>query len=219
MTTVTGRRQISTRLDHDCKAPIVWAVTVAGENGPGGKAMPLDPHPSIEGNVAVRVNATHGRVLCRVLCKGETVIAGVELLAMPHFATCTARHPTKPPADTPPIGQTAPLPAVPAAPKRIQCARTPGWKLPNNTAFVGHGSRWANEFEPGSTVTLDTGGGPETFRVLSRAHGVALYRRWQAHEDASLARRELAGKDVACWCPLDQPCHGDVLLDLAAETP
>ena len=27
--------------------------------------------------------------------------------------------------------------------------------------------------------------------------------------------RELRGKDLACWCPLDQPCHADVLLDLA----
>lgn len=28
-------------------------------------------------------------------------------------------------------------------------------------------------------------------------------------------RAELAGKDLACWCPLDQPCHADVLLELA----
>jgi hypothetical protein len=25
----------------------------------------------------------------------------------------------------------------------------------------------------------------------------------------------LAGRDLACWCPLDQPCHADVLLELA----
>lgn len=28
-------------------------------------------------------------------------------------------------------------------------------------------------------------------------------------------RRVLAGRDLACWCPLDQPCHADVLLDVA----
>lgn len=28
-------------------------------------------------------------------------------------------------------------------------------------------------------------------------------------------RRELAGKDLACWCRLDQPCHADVLLEIA----
>ena len=26
---------------------------------------------------------------------------------------------------------------------------------------------------------------------------------------------DLAGRDLACWCPLDQPCHADVLLELA----
>ena len=28
-------------------------------------------------------------------------------------------------------------------------------------------------------------------------------------------RSELRGKNLACWCPLDQPCHADVLLELA----
>ena len=26
---------------------------------------------------------------------------------------------------------------------------------------------------------------------------------------------DLGGSDLACWCPLDQPCHADVLLELA----
>jgi len=25
----------------------------------------------------------------------------------------------------------------------------------------------------------------------------------------------LRGKNLACWCALDQPCHADVLLELA----
>ncbi|WP_194821269.1 DUF4326 domain-containing protein [Micromonospora sp. S-DT3-3-22] len=28
-------------------------------------------------------------------------------------------------------------------------------------------------------------------------------------------RTHLAGKDLACWCRLDQPCHADVLLEIA----
>lgn len=28
-------------------------------------------------------------------------------------------------------------------------------------------------------------------------------------------RSELRGKNLACFCPLDQPCHADVLLELA----
>lgn len=27
----------------------------------------------------------------------------------------------------------------------------------------------------------------------------------------------LRGHDLACWCPLDQPCHADVLLELANQ--
>lgn len=30
-------------------------------------------------------------------------------------------------------------------------------------------------------------------------------------------RRELAGRDLVCWCPLGQPCHADVLLELANQ--
>lgn len=29
------------------------------------------------------------------------------------------------------------------------------------------------------------------------------------------ARRELADRDLACWCPLDGPCHADILLQIA----
>jgi hypothetical protein len=29
---------------------------------------------------------------------------------------------------------------------------------------------------------------------------------------------KLRGKDLVCWCPLDQPCHADVLLELANPT-
>jgi hypothetical protein len=32
----------------------------------------------------------------------------------------------------------------------------------------------------------------------------------------SEAVRELAGKDLVCWCPLDQQCHADVLLEIAS---
>lgn len=28
-------------------------------------------------------------------------------------------------------------------------------------------------------------------------------------------RAELAGHDLACWCPLEHACHADVLLELA----
>jgi hypothetical protein len=55
---------------------------------------------------------------------------------------------------------------------------------------------------------------------------VTFYKKWLAGHKATgggglrrlavLGRiPELRGKDLACWCPLDQPCHADVLLEIA----
>lgn len=35
------------------------------------------------------------------------------------------------------------------------------------------------------------------------------------HKIVIEAQMELAGKDLICWCPLDEPCHADVLLQYA----
>lgn len=81
-----------------CGRHIVWAVTVAGPNGRGGKLMPLDPTEDLTGNVVVTQPAARGRLLARVLCKDETVDRPGEYSAMPHFATCPARtRPALPP--------------------------------------------------------------------------------------------------------------------------
>jgi hypothetical protein len=48
------------------------------------------------------------------------------------------------------------------------------------------------------------------------AESLRLYRLHAAGFDAAALRRDLAGKDLACWCPLDQPCHADVLLELVS---
>lgn len=85
MAQIRGRLSKCTR----CKAPIVWARTVAGENGPGGKAMPLDPEPNPAGNVAVRPQR-RGELLARVLKADEDHDHHTEVRAMPHFATCKA---------------------------------------------------------------------------------------------------------------------------------
>ena len=34
---------------------------------------------------------------------------------------------------------------------------------------------------------------------------------------AAAAREELRGKNLACFCPLSEPCHADVLLEVANE--
>lgn len=70
-------------------------------------------------------------------------------------------------------------------------------------------------------------------RWATRAEIVELFRRTLLEPDrgmlgaypsrqgrftrvtAEQVRLNLRGKDLACWCPLDQPCHADVLLAIA----
>lgn len=104
--------------------------------------------------------------------------------------------------------------APPVKPSRIQRRRTAGWRMPEGTVYVGRPTRWGNPFPAG---------------YFGREQSVQLYREWLAGADhlgtadAALRRRRildglpgLAGRDLACWCPPDQACHADVLLDLAA---
>lgn len=35
--------------------------------------------------------------------------------------------------------------------------------------------------------------------------------------DMDEIKRELKGKDLVCWCPLDKPCHADLLIEIANE--
>jgi Domain of unknown function (DUF4326) len=51
-----------------------------------------------------------------------------------------------------------------------------------------------------------------------KLYGNECLKHYRLHAeglDLATLRRDLAGKDLACWCPLDQPCHADVLLELA----
>lgn len=74
-----------------CGARIVWARTMAGPNGPGGKMMPLDAEPDPRGNVAVHPSVT-GQLQARVLAHDDALDELAEERAMPHFATCGRDH-------------------------------------------------------------------------------------------------------------------------------
>lgn len=56
-------------------------------------------------------------------------------------------------------------------------------------------------------------------RALLRQPDPAIAAAWGSRSPVRVTaddvRRELAGKDLACWCPVGQPCHGDVLLEVA----
>ena len=58
-------------------------------------------------------------------------------------------------------------------------------------------------------------------QVPDAASAVAWFRdliaAWQRDDEDAVEAwlLPLAGRDLACWCPLDQPCHADVLLEIA----
>jgi hypothetical protein len=114
--------------------------------------------------------------------------------------------------------------------KRIQRKRTKGWKMPEGAVYVGRPTKWGNPFVAHTDPDQRYG------RCVAAAIAVDSFRRmvtngmmWSsipAHrwpKGSIPARwamvidveRELRGKDLACWCRLDQPCHADVLLELA----
>ena len=99
-------------------------------------------------------------------------------------------------------------------PERIQRKRTKGWRIPPNAIYVGRGTKWGNPFRVGDWFNTSAEG--SDFMVEDRAHAVRLFREWCKFPAAvGPAIAELRGKDLACWCPLDQPCHADVLLEWA----
>lgn len=111
--------------------------------------------------------------------------------------------------------------------KRIQRQRAKGWRMPKNAVYVGRPTPWGNPFEVGASyvyvngIPMPTLFQPERRPVDDATHAVALYREWldtRPRRVAAIASL-LAGYDLACWCPLDQPCHADVLLEVANAVP
>jgi hypothetical protein len=100
---------------------------------------------------------------------------------------------------------------MPDTPKRIQLRRTKGWRMPENTVKVDRTTMWGNRWKPG-TWSNTLGKNIETV-----AEAVDLYRAlaWPDPHHKAWVRERLGGKNLACWCPLNQPCHADALLELA----
>ena len=122
--------------------------------------------------------------------------------------------------------------------ERIQLQRTKGWKMPPDTVNVARPGRWGNPFaveavgSPELAVEMfrDLMRGffnPDKLRHLTDAKFRRVYKAkdaWQKRLNWGLEYRvgaaiELRGKNLACFCALDQPCHADVLLAIANATP
>jgi hypothetical protein len=95
-------------------------------------------------------------------------------------------------------------------PQRIQRQRTKGWRMPENTVYVGRASKWGNPYRVGA-LFFDKF--RETDHTITAERAVYLFRKYTTL--TSIDFEELRGKNLACWCRLDAPCHADVLLDWA----
>jgi hypothetical protein len=129
------------------------------------------------------------------------------------------------------------------SPTRIQRRRVKGWRKPEGAVYVGRGTKWGN---PCTQVRMPALDGTEwehegrlgkrsgerhafvhpdktvTWHLVqnaTREQAVAMYRRWleQRPSLVEAAREQLTGRDLMCWCPLDEPCHADVLLEITAK--
>lgn len=92
-------------------------------------------------------------------------------------------------------------------PERVQLSRAKGWKMPANTVKVDRSTRWGN---PNLVITHGYAGAVRRFEAELRA-GILRF----SIDDV---RRELRGKNLACWCKPGVRCHADVLLRVANET-
>lgn len=100
-------------------------------------------------------------------------------------------------------------------PVRVQRKRTKGWKMPPNTVVVTRGTKWGNPFVVNPTARPGSGA-KHMPNVASASEAVATYREYLKEcPDLIAALPELRGKNLACFCALDQPCHADVLLEFA----
>jgi hypothetical protein len=74
--------------------------------------------------------------------------------------------------------------------------------IPKGSVYIGRPSKWGNPFVIGKDGDRD--------------EVIAKYRQWlmARPEMVEAARRELAGKDLVCFCA-PKACHGDVLVEVA----
>lgn len=78
-------------------------------------------------------------------------------------------------------------------------------QVPAGAVKVTRPGRWGNPHPIGKRCKL-------CGAMHDRDESIALFRR---DVDTDAVRRELKGRDLACWCKPDEPCHADVLLEIA----
>lgn len=105
-------------------------------------------------------------------------------------------------------------------PIRIQRKRTRGWRMPPNTIYVGRPSMDGNQFRVGDDLSSYFGPSAKhaTAAQCVELHRTTLEAACAADPQAAgLMWKRLRGSNLACWCQIGSPCHGDTLLELANQ--
>jgi len=76
--------------------------------------------------------------------------------------------------------------------------------MPLNTVYVGRPTKWGNPF---------------VVKEFGLDVAIAKYLEWLQYRIGiePYFLDPLRGKDLACWCSLDKPCHADVILKILNE--
>lgn len=113
------------------------------------------------------------------------------------------------------------------APVRIQRRRCAGWRMPPNTIYVGRvprtislfGNPFLGERSAAVTAYFAYLASPHHFHIMiadgNGLTGLAFVPDCDHAVRVLRSLHLLQGKNLACWCPLGEPCHADILLDLA----
>ena len=95
-------------------------------------------------------------------------------------------------------------------PIRVQRKRTKGWKMPENTVYVGRPTKYGNPFIANFVEPISN-----LFITNEMAVGrFESYFNNLSPTDKEKIIEDLKGKNLACFCPLDKPCHADFLLEI-----
>lgn len=111
-------------------------------------------------------------------------------------------------------------------PTRYRQSRQKGTHAPYHAVSVVRPHAYSNPFEVVHQRHVLEQLSGKTYRQKYQSPqlnevAVLLFEAYYEHNPASRARvrRDLYGKDLKCFCPLEWPCHGDVLLRWAAHGP
>lgn len=101
-------------------------------------------------------------------------------------------------------------------PVRIQRSRKKGYDMQAASRAI-NGLPCVSVGRPGPFGNPYEGdGGGKNHEYLAGLYLKYLKRPEQA-DLVQLIRERLCGKNLACWCGTDQPCHADILLEIANE--